>query len=127
MEKQNSKALVATADKGWREPCAWAFMGEGFDVHTASDWFQALDLVRKQEYDVIVVDDSFSEVGLIEFSLSIHDLAANQPRILVGGSDLSRFQRIWKHCHVYFAGPKGEVLQVLKQIIHNPPAVPGAQ
>jgi len=118
-EKRTLRALIATADKRWRDRFALAFMSQGCDIHTASDGFQALDLLLKHEYDFIVVDDSFSDVGPIEFSLNVRDLARNTPHMLVGGNGLARFRRVWRHCNVFFAGPKDHVLERISEAIEH--------
>jgi len=117
MDNQNHKALVATADSGWLERCTRAFIGEGWNVHVASAGQEALDLLRKHLFDFVVVDESFSDMGLVEFSLNVRDIASNRPVTLVGGNNLSRLQRVWRRCDVYFAGPKDQVLDIIRQTV----------
>lgn len=124
MEINNHRALVATADLGWRERCARAFLGEGWDVHTTSEGEQVLNLLRRHMYDLVVVDESFSDMGLVEFSMNVRDIASNQPMTLIGGNNVSKFQHVWRHCNVFFAGPKDQVLEIIKQSMpHREPGV----
>lgn len=123
---ENHKALVATGDLNWRERCTRALLGVGWDVHTASEGEQVLDLLRRHRYDFVVVDESFSDMGLVEFSMNVRDIAPNRPMTLIGGSNVARLQRVCRHCNIYFAGPREEVLDVIRQAMPQRAVAPSA-
>jgi len=112
---ENHKALVATGDLDWRERCTRALLGVGWDVHTASEGERVLDLLRRHRYDFIVVDESFSDMGLVEFSMNVRDIAPNRPMTLIGGANVARLQRLCRQCNIYFAGPLEEMLDVIRK------------
>ena len=113
MQEDNLTVLVATADADWQRQCEIVLVKRGCLVHTACDGFEALGMLCRHVYDCVVVDDSLSDVGPIELSLNVRDLAPNEPLMLVGGDDLTRFGRVWRLCNVYYAGPKAQVLEAI--------------
>ncbi len=78
-----------------------------------------MDLLRTNAYGLILLDDTLPNLGLIEFVLSVHDLAANDPVTMVGGRNLEKLQRVWRHCQVYFAGNKQRVIEKIPEAVER--------
>ncbi len=100
------KALVASADKAWQDDCAARFAHSGCDVHIVAAGLDALDLLRRHQYDIIALDNSFPDMNAIEFTLNIKDLAVNGPLTLVGDEEMEKHRCIRRRCNAYFIGPK---------------------
>ncbi len=109
-------ALVATTDYDWRVQCELALLQQGYAVHVASEGFQVLKMVGRHVYDFIVLDDSLSDVGPVELSLNVRDVAPNRPGMFVAGNNLDKFCRVWRLCNVFFVGPRERVLKHISAI-----------
>lgn len=105
------KALVATENKPWRSAFVEALYDEGCDLHTASSGFEALDLLRKNTYDLILIDDSFSDVGVLELCLNLRDLVNEMPLVMVSGEDLGKYVPFWRRFGLFFVGRRTAVLR----------------
>ena len=116
------KVLIATADGHWRAQCLGALAdSESSRLHIASRGQEALELLRKNAYNFVVFDDSLPDMGLVEFGLTVRDVAPNNPPSFVAGDDSARFQRVWDHCNVLFAGPKETLLTKMRDTaLHCP-------
>lgn len=112
-------ALVATSQAQWRRRCAERLLEHGCDIHTASNGFRGLDLLRKHIYDIIVVDDSFSDISPLEFSLTATELAPNVPLTLVAGHRIAKLQPILNRRDVYASGSRDEVLDRLGDAVRD--------
>jgi CheY-like chemotaxis protein len=117
MRTHTPTALIATAQPDWRRRCAGCLLDHGCDVHTASNGSRGLDLLRKHIYDIIVVDDSFTDIRPLEFSLTAQDLAPNVPITLVAGERLSKYQPILDRRDVFYSGPPDSVLERLESAV----------
>lgn len=110
---QPVKALVAGENKPWRSAFVEALYDEGCDLHTASTGFEAIELIGKYAYDLIVIDDSFSDVGPLELCLNLRDLVNDMPIVLVAGEDLAKYVPFWRRFGLYFVGRRTAVLRNL--------------
>ena len=113
MSLQPLRALVASENKPWRSVYVEALYDEGCDLHIASSGFEAIELIRKYTYDLIVVDDSFTDLGPLEFSLHLRDMVTEMPVVLVAGEDLARFVPFWRRFGLFFVGRRTAVLRNL--------------
>lgn len=111
--------LVAASQTEWRRRFSERLLDEGCDIHTASSGFRGLDLLRKHLYDIIVVDDSFSDISALEFSLTAADLAPNAPLTLVAGSRIAKMRPVLDRRAVYFSGPREAVLEQLSAAVRD--------
>lgn len=123
MKDTDQNMLIVSSDAPWSARCAAALRDhENCRVDVASRGFEALDMLRKHRYSFVVFDDSLPDMGIIELSLSVRDLAANEPLTFVGGEDLAKYQDVWRHCNVLFAGPKEALLEKIAEAAsHGPP------
>lgn len=92
-------------------------MGSGIDVHTASRGRTAIDLLHKHTYEYIVVDDSLEDMSVLELSLYVPELAANQPVLMVACPDEALFKNVWNRCHAHIAGTRSRILQALTEYL----------
>lgn len=119
MDAHVPTALVATSQREWRRRCAERLVGAGCDIHTASNGFRGLDLLRKHIYDIIVIDDSFDDISPLEFGLTATDLAPNMPLILVTADRIAQIQPILDRRNVYYAGSRDHVMKRLDDAIRE--------
>ena len=117
MKPQSLRALVASSDQRWRAKYVNALLNAGCDVHTATDGFQGLNLLRCQVYDLVLMDDSVNDLEPVEFSFNVREVAANNPVLMVAGNDVGRFGRAWSRCNVFFAGAKPQVLNLIQKAV----------
>ena len=111
------KALLATADDDWRVVFADELIGKGCDVHTASSGLEAIDLVRKHRYDLVVVDQSLDDDGEVELVFNLRDLSADMPIVVLSGAHVEQRQRIWQRCGVFFAGPRARAMRKMGEAV----------
>jgi len=107
------KVLVAGENKPWLSAFVEALYDEGCDLHTASTGFETIELMRKHTYDMIVIDDSFTDVGPLELCLNLRDLVNEMPIVLVSGEDLAKYVPFWRRFGLYFVGRRTAVLRNL--------------
>ncbi len=119
MHKGRLKVLIASCDAGWRDSCAAALGRKAHEIRTSKAGFTALGLLRRNMYGLILLDDTLPDLGLIEFVLNVHDLAANNPVTMVGGRNVDNLQRVWRHCNVYFAGNKPRVVEKIPEALEE--------
>jgi CheY-like chemotaxis protein len=105
------KALVASGNKPWRSAFVEALYDEGCDLHAAATGFEALALIRKQPYDLIIIDDSFADVGALELCLNLRDLVNEMPLVMVSGEDLAKHVPFWRRFGLFFVGRRTAVLR----------------
>jgi CheY-like chemotaxis protein len=81
---------------------------------------QALDDLRKHQYDLVVLDDSMPDLSALELHLNLHDLARNSPRILVATAAPAgaRHARIRDGLDAHVA-PPDEVLDCLLPLLQR--------
>jgi len=58
---------------------------KGFDVHTAENGLDAVELCGKQKFDVITMDLEMPQMGGMEAIVSIRRVCANVPILVVTG------------------------------------------
>ncbi|MBI2434982.1 MAG: response regulator [Candidatus Hydrogenedentes bacterium] len=105
------KALVAGENKPWRSAFIEALYDEGCDLHTATSGFEALELLRKEPYSVVIIDDSLSDVGALELCLNLRDLVNEMPVVMVAGEDLAKYVPFWRRVGLFFVGRRTTVLR----------------
>lgn len=113
MTAHRPSVLVVTADDRWKDSCTRAFIRKGCVVTTVKDGQQALDILQRHSFDIVADDDSYPDMGPLEFTFNVRDVAANEPVILLGGTDLEQFEYVWTRWKVFFAGPKQEVIAII--------------
>ena len=113
MERNTLTALVVTGDRRWGGQCVDRLLAAGCDVHTASDGLRGINLLRKQIYDLVVVDDSLDDVSPLEFSLNLRELTPNTPVYIIAGIRLENAPQLWRYCRIFFVGsPDGALAQI---------------
>jgi CheY-like chemotaxis protein len=110
MESSSLTALVVTGDRRWRGQCVDRLLTAGCDVHTASDGLRGINLLRKQIYDLVVVDDSLKDVSPLEFTLNLRELTANAPVYIIAGVHLENLPQLWRFCRIFFVGSPDDAL-----------------
>jgi len=116
------KALVVTAADDWSALFAGELIGKGCDVHTASEAAEAVDLLRKHQYDLMVVDQDVGGMDVVEFVLTVRDIASGEPVLLVSDVPTANKQKVWDRCGVFVAGTRAVVAKRLGEAIAAVPA-----
>ncbi len=112
-------ALVVTGDRRWGCQCVDRLLAAGCDVHTASDGLRGIDLLRKQRYDLIVVDDALSDVSPLEFTLNLRELVPNAPVYIVAGDQVDRLPGPQRVCETFFAGVRTDALTCIEAAVEE--------
>ncbi len=116
--ERKHNVLIVSDDEPWRDSCAEAFRSLGCQTRTRRNGVEAIEILHKEIFDVVVSDDSCHEsMDPLELTLNILDLAPNHPLILLGGEDLARFGYLWRHWEVFFAGSKADVLEMIPRSV----------
>ena len=71
------KVLIVDDEHTLREGCANVLQGEGYDVTTSGRGQEALDLVRRRPFDIVLVDLYMSQVSGMELMKAA---LASEPR-----------------------------------------------
>jgi putative nucleotidyltransferase with HDIG domain len=81
-------------------------LGNGHEVHTASNGLEALDLVREKSFDVIVSDLAMPEMDGLEFLNEVVRTYPESARIIISGfADRIRIAECLTVGHRYFSKP----------------------
>lgn len=104
------RVLVAAGDPEWKKELCTMLRKKGCDVRTTEDGFEGIELVRHQKFALVIADESLDQAGPIELALNIRDMKAHMPVLVVTGSGLERYNKVWKHCEVFFAGTREAAL-----------------
>lgn len=112
-------ALIACCHQKRKEQYTRAALEEGWDVHTASRGIDALDLLHKRRYDLIIMDESIDDQSPVEFSLSAADIASNQPAIVVAAKRFTPVKALWDKCRVIHAAPFEETAGKLANLLEH--------
>ncbi|MCC6145746.1 MAG: response regulator [Candidatus Hydrogenedentes bacterium] len=107
------RALVVSQNIRWKLDYTRILIAERCDVTTAARGFDALDMLRKAAFDLIVADESLDYLGLVEFALNLRDRFDTLPITLIAGQNLRHFDRIWQKCNVYYVGDEANLLRHL--------------
>ncbi len=118
-------ALLASGEPNWQAGCAGVLLANGADVHTASRGQTAINLMHKHTYDYIVMDDSLSDMSVLELSLYVPDLAPNDPVLLIACDEWARFKTAWRRCNAAAAGGRATVLDTLRKHLQEEIATRG--
>jgi hypothetical protein len=113
------RVLIATADGAVKERCRTALKSSGCVVEYSAGGFAMLGLLRRGRYDVVAMDDSLEDMGLVELLLNIEEIAANDPTIVTGGHELWRFRRVFDRCNVTLSGPPEEVPEMVATAVRD--------
>jgi len=113
------RVLIATADDAVKERCRTALKSSGCVVEYAAGGFDTLGLLRKNRYDLVAMDDSLEDMGLVELLLTIDEIAANDPKIVTGGHELWRFRAVFDRCNVTLSGPPEEVADMVATAVRD--------
>jgi DNA-binding NtrC family response regulator len=108
-QRNSNTSLVTAGNPQWRKKYASILITQGFDVHTASGRGKATDLLRKHQYDVVIVDESIGEPELIEFALTLQDMKSPMPVTLIAENDNERHRKLWDRINVFFVGERSAV------------------
>jgi DNA-binding response OmpR family regulator len=82
------KVLIVEDDKVTQELISFKLQGEGFDVQTADNGWDALELVNKEKVDLIISDIMMPHIsGLSLLSLINRFYYANIPVIMISSLD----------------------------------------
>ncbi len=119
MASEDVQVLVVTADTIWRDQCTASLVKRGCQVKTESQGTDALNVLRTRRFDLVLLDDSLSDFGPIELSLTIRDVAAAHPHLLVAGDDMDRYQRFWQQFDAYYVGTKQGVASKALDAVHH--------
>lgn len=111
------KALVATADDDWRAIFANALLERACDVHTTSDGMEAIDLMRKHGYHILVIDEALGQMDQIEFVFNVCDIASNIPVTIVTGAAVQKREDVWQRCGVFFAGTRSAAARKIGEAV----------
>jgi ActR/RegA family two-component response regulator len=106
-------ALVACAYEPWQREYAHALIASGWEVDVTGRGIEAVQMVRKRPYSLLVIDDTIADLGALELVLNLRDLAGDKPQLLVAGQNLQRFQSIWTRCRAAFVGTHAELMHRL--------------
>jgi len=104
------RVLVAVGDPEWKKELCTMLRKKGCDVRTTEDGFEGIELVRHQKFALVIADESLDQAGPIELALNIRDIKQRMPVLVVTGSGLERYDKVWKHCEVFFAGTREAAL-----------------
>jgi DNA-binding response OmpR family regulator len=114
--KQNT-ALIACCHRRRKELYAQSALREGWDVHTVSRGIDALDLLHKRRYDLVVIDESIEDRSPLEFSLSVADIASNKPAIIVAANHFTPVKALRDKCRVIDAASTDELPGKLSNLL----------
>lgn len=113
------KALVATGNDDWEAMFAEGLIQNGCDVHTSSHCLEAIDLLRKHRYDVVLVDEDLEDGNQVEFLFNLRDMVPSMPVVLASGSSAHKRQKLWRLCNVFFAGSRTRVAGKIAEAVHK--------
>lgn len=106
-------AVVASADESWQHRVARALDEAGCECSLFTDGLSAIAELRRQPYDVAVVDDSIRDLGLIEFCFHVRDLHGKKPVVLVAGNGVERHKKRFSPMRVYSNSDQGQLLNLV--------------
>lgn len=89
----------------------------GWDVHTVSRGADALDMLRKRRYELIMVDDSVPDQSPLEFCLNATDIVPNAPTLMVASGNFTPVRAIWEKCRIAAAAPARQIVAKLPAIM----------
>ena len=81
VSKASISVLVVDDDRALREGCATFFQVEGYDITAVGSGTEALDLVRRRRFDIVMLDLYMTQVSGMEILRAI--LAANKDTLVV--------------------------------------------
>lgn len=112
------RALIVSANVHRRRRFAENLLHGSCDIHTVNRGFEAIDHVRKHAYDVVVVDDSLSDLGPLEFTLALRDMGRANTRIFVAAPEYrDKFKRLGAATNVEFIGAPDAVARRLAESV----------
>lgn len=117
--QRNICVLLVTMDAHWRSRCMALIQNAGCEAYTASTGLQTIALLHTYIFDIVSIDDTIPDFGVIELSLTIKDIAANKPILLATGENIQRFSGILQRCGIFLAGTEKEFRKNLLSAIET--------
>jgi two-component system, NtrC family, response regulator AtoC len=87
MENSLRKALIIEDDKNTLDLFSYQLTSEGFEVAQAENGKEGLDLISKEDFDVILTDLNLPDINGIDLVAQSRGLAPNTEIIVVTGND----------------------------------------
>ncbi len=117
MSLQLHTALVACSHPQRKELYADTMLKRGWDVHTVSRGTDALEMLHKRRYQLIMMDDSVPDQSPLEFCLNATDIASNAPTLMVASGNFTPVQAIWEKCRIAAAAPARQIVKKLPAVM----------
>lgn len=109
--------MIVTENSEWREQVERHLRGAKAEVTSTADGMRCMEMLRKQRFDLVLIDESIRQAGPVEVLLTLRDLSEPLPITLVTGSEISRLEKVWKRCDVFFYGSRLDALPALERAI----------
>jgi len=91
---------------------------EGCDAVAATEAFDALALLRRHQFDLVIVDESLHNMLPLEFTLTLRDMRVHQPIAIVASPSQQRtFQRLASHLRTEFVGSLEEAMHYIPEAV----------
>jgi len=122
---QDKRVLIADDEMSIREVLAELLSTEGFHVETASDGLEALELIKKNKFDLIITDIRMPNISGPElYDIIVNEHNFDRKKIVVLTGDILSEQAknfILKSGCLYILKPfnPGELLKVLNRALSN--------
>lgn len=122
---KHSKALLGMEDNKWRKVVERILEPEISELIITTDGLEAIELFRRDRFDIVLIDESIEKASPAEVVMNLRDIAGDFPTIIVTGDRLPKYQRIWEHCGVAFAGSRMQAMKYLPWAIREASAKAG--
>jgi len=113
------KILIIDDDELMREVFSTAISNEGFTPAEASNWREAVELVRQEDFDAVLIDLIMPEKNGIDTMLELKKIRPNLPIIFVSGhSDVpTAVEAMWLGAYDYVMKPPDfrHLFQILRK------------
>lgn len=112
-------AVVASADERWSSRVAHALAQVGCKSTIFEDGLSAVQELRRQPYEVAVVDSTIRDLGMIEFCFHVRDLHGEKPVVLVAGAGVDAHRKRFRPMRVYSSADRTEALDVVPDVVEE--------
>lgn len=112
-------AVVASTNETWKIRVTRALNDVGCKCSVFADGLSAVAELRRQPYEVAVVDDSIPDLGLIEFCFHVRDLHGKKPVVLVAGNAVDAHKRRFSSMRVYSNRDPRQLLDVVPDAVRE--------
>lgn len=106
-------AVVASTDEAWIEQVIKALDREHCRATVFDSGLSAVGELRRQPYEIAVVDASIRDLGLIEFCFHVRDLHGKTPVVLAAGDGVDAHRKRFMPMRVYSSTDRQEILAAL--------------